>query len=390
MTRHHTKPTPATAYLDESFRRGVYTITAVIIPRNRNHLRDQLRDLRLGDRQTPHAYHLTATERTTLLRFFRAQPDLHTIVAVHAPYVASGQEAARARCLTEIARRVAARGVQWMIMDSRDTLVRGSPIVRAEAAKNTRDQRTLKRAKNAGVVPANLQLTFRDDRDEILLALPDIVGFVAHSSLASGHADRMAPLAGHIDLVEAATVIQTSTTSEQRPPQTRKGRPATHPRPEPTPPPPGLPDPAGSEPAAASPPPRSHTAHTRSTGLRRELAYHLAAAEAEWLTAAHRHIQRDIRGIYAQAGTADESTLLALEDVRQRLAREEPRLRQAATAARNHARAILSRIHHPPVLPSVLRAREQLEQTDHGIDDADIDHDPPSGRLESPNPHPDL
>jgi hypothetical protein len=195
----------------------------------------------------------------------------------------------------------------------------------------------------------------------------------------------MAPLTSHIDLVEAATVIEAArTTGDRRPPQTR---PATHPQPEPTPPPPGLPDRTGSEPAAASPPPRSHTAHTRSTGLRRELAYHLAAAEAQWLTAAHRHIQRDIRGIYAQAGTADENTLQALEDVRVRLAHEEPRLRQAATAARNHASTMLSRIHHPPVLPSVLRARDQLEQAD---DDVEIDHNPSFSRLGSQNPHPEL
>jgi hypothetical protein len=77
MIGHQNKPVPATAYADEFFGRGTYTITAVITPRDRLHLCDQLRDLRLGDDNPLHTYPLTVAGCTTLLRFFRAQPDLH-------------------------------------------------------------------------------------------------------------------------------------------------------------------------------------------------------------------------------------------------------------------------------------------------------------------------
>jgi hypothetical protein len=380
----------ATAYLDESFGRGIYTITAVIVQRRRHsRLREQLRALQLGGSSTPHAYHLSSTDRDTLIRFYRTQPDLRAIVAVQAPYVAGSgtQEAARFRCLTECARRVAAEGVQWMIMDSRDRLVRGSPVTRAESAQNTRDQRTLKAAKSAGVVPVNMQLTFRGDQDEILLALPDIVGWLTHASLASGRAERMAPLIGRTRLVEGATILDRVPQAEtSRPRVRRKGRPATHPQPAPTPPPNGLPTNASSEPTAASPQPPSHTAHTRSTGLSSELAYHLAAAEAHWLASAHRHIRADIAGIYAQAGTADEATLRTLEQIRARLVRDEPRVRHAAYIAQKHARMILNRIHHPAILPSVIHARQQLEQ----LGEPDVDHDPSSKTPGLQSPYLDL
>jgi hypothetical protein len=364
---------PATAYLSESYGSGVYTMTTVLIARHEGQrLRAALRD-QLGDAIGTRAARMLAPARHSVVQIL-ADHAPHAVVAVEAPYVSgrAGREAARARCLARTAALSAEGGARWLTAELR-TLPRHSPTGRRAHNLNRADRRTLAAAQEEGLVDADVSLRFDSRRQEPLLVLPDVIGWLVHISLVSGDPARMAGVAHHVRLADAqadhSTSPDTDTMSspERRggpeTPQdheTREGRGAAHPRSSPTPPPSRVPDNAGSDSTAASLSPESHATRTGSTRLGRELIYHLAAARAHHATTAYRHVHAARLDLYQQAGVADEQMLRRLDTARADLMRVEPDLRRAAQHAATHAQRLLGRIYWPPVLPSVIDAKANL------------------------------
>jgi hypothetical protein len=388
---------PATAYLSESYGSGVYTMTTVLIARHEGQrLRAALRD-QLGDAVGTRAARMLAPARQSVVQIL-ADHAPHAVVAVEAPYVSAraGREAARARCLATTAALSAAGGARWLTAEPR-TLPRHSPTGRRAHNLNRADRRTLAAAQEEGLVDADVSLRFDSRRQEPLLVLPDVIGWLVHISLVSGDPARMAGVAHHVHLADAQADHATPPDSgiaggaaiggdaqireggeigggpETRAgDEKREGRGAAHSRSSPTPPPSRVPDNAGSDSTEASLRPESHATSKGSTRLGRELTYHLAAARAHRATTAYRHIHAARIDLYQQAGVADEQMLRRLDIARVDLMRVEPDLRRAAQHATAQAQRLLGRIYWPPVLPSVISAKANLSvepERDPGTDE---------------------
>jgi hypothetical protein len=153
------------AYVDESLRldgEGRYVLAAVLVPAARaDEVRAVLRStLRRGQRRY-HWHDEGPASRLAMTRVVAAL-GLDAVAVTSTPVDGTRQERARRRCLRVLLWEVQRRGIEHVVLESRQQ-------------RNPEDERMIAYARQAGWVSGALRYDFQRPPDEPLLWLPDVV-----------------------------------------------------------------------------------------------------------------------------------------------------------------------------------------------------------------------
>jgi hypothetical protein len=152
------------AFLDESRRGSRYAVTAVIL--SSRSVQQVTRSVRAtlppGQQRTHFSDERPAGRRRLLDSYCRLAVQAQVAVA---EYRGGDDQVARERCLTALAVALTGQRVTVMVMDTRGI------------DRDRVDRRLLARLQREGTLGANLTYTHRGSRDELLLCLPDAIGW---------------------------------------------------------------------------------------------------------------------------------------------------------------------------------------------------------------------
>ena len=164
MTRNRARLPPSHAFVDESNRSKSYLLTAAVVA---------VADIQLvtrgvraavprGQRRVHFSDERPATRRAVLDAYCR----LPTRVAIAtATYEGGSDQAARIACLASLVEGLGAFGIRVLVLDTRDP------------ERDRWDRRVIAELIREERVPGDLVYEHRGSRDEILLALPDAIGW---------------------------------------------------------------------------------------------------------------------------------------------------------------------------------------------------------------------
>lgn len=153
------------AFIDESIRPGTYRLTAVLAsPTDLAQLARAVRSVvPKGSKRT----HLSAESESRRRRIMADYVRLPISAVVYRTAYRQGDndEPARRRCLEALLNDVTSLKVAVLVLDTRGP------------DRDAQDRSVISRAVRDGVVPAKLVYAHRGSRDEVLLGLPDAVGW---------------------------------------------------------------------------------------------------------------------------------------------------------------------------------------------------------------------
>jgi hypothetical protein len=152
------------AFVDESCRKGQYLVTAVIVASGDVHrvAQDVRRVLPPGQRRTHFSAERPSGRRQILDRYCRLAVEAQVAVA---EYLGGNDQTARELCLSALSEKFSLRGVKAVVLDSRGP------------DRDRIDRRLFAHLEKRGLVDPMFTYTHRSSRDEILLGLPDAIGW---------------------------------------------------------------------------------------------------------------------------------------------------------------------------------------------------------------------
>jgi hypothetical protein len=152
------------AYVDESQRPRRYLLTAALVPTTRlDEVSRQVRGLvPRGSRRT-HLSSERASSRRTILDAYARLPI--TVVVASAPYSGGNDQVPRDACLRTLLTAFSEHEVGVLVLDTR------------QYARDLQDRRTIADAIRTGEAPSNLHYEHRGSSDEVLLSIPDAIGW---------------------------------------------------------------------------------------------------------------------------------------------------------------------------------------------------------------------
>lgn len=164
MTSQRPRFPPAHAFVDESRRKTSYQLTAVVVAVT--DIQPVTRAVRAAVPRGQRRVHFTderpATRRAVLDCYCRLPIQVALATATHE---SGNDQPARDACLESLVSGVSACGVRVLIMDTRGH------------EPDRRDRSRIARLIREGRAPSDLVYEHRGSRDEILLGLPDAIGW---------------------------------------------------------------------------------------------------------------------------------------------------------------------------------------------------------------------
>ncbi len=172
------------AFIDESIRPGAYRLTAVLA--NSADLAVLARAIRSAMPKGSKRTHLSAESDARRRQIVAGYVRLPISAVIYRASYRQGDddEPARQRCLSALLDDVTSMRVAVLVLDTRGP------------DRDLQDRRAISQAIRAGTAPAELVYAHRGSRDELLLGLPDAVGWADgagkhYSALIGGIARRV-------------------------------------------------------------------------------------------------------------------------------------------------------------------------------------------------------